>query len=411
MQGGYQILNITDEKERKEILQSRRPETVYPGEPLLGGWYTEEEIEAVVKTIRDSMDYHVGFGFMCKEILDFEEAFARYIGSEYALSINGAGTGLDIAMMCLDLKPDDEVICPASNFAGAHLAIIGQGGKDILCEVDPRTLNVDPDDVERRITPHTRAIFPVSLCGLSPPLDDLLEIAEDHPHPTYGPPKVIVDAARCCGAEYKGTKVGKKGWVTVFSLHTQKLMTTLGEGGMITTDRVRVAKRIRGFRQWGWETGGWGTNYKMTKVQAAVGPIQLRRLEEMIERRRKVAEHRNKMLKDVPELTLPYEPSGCKHTYYLYSVLVPRDWAGEKRNLVMKILREDYLVGTMTAGAETYKMHPLIKEHTAGQKVPVTDEVSGRVISISIHPLMTEEENEYICAATAEAVERVKREK
>ena len=401
-------MNIADERERKEVLKRVRPRTPYPGEPLLGGWYTEEEIETVVRTIRNSMDYHVGFGFLCKEILDFEEAFARYIGTENAISINGAGTGLDIAMMSLGLKSGDEVICPAANFAGAHLAIIGQRGKDILCDVDPKTLNIDPDDVERRITPRTRAIFPVSLCGLSPPLDDLMEIAEDHPHPTHGPPKVIVDAARCCGAEYKGTKVGQKGWMTVFSLHTQKLMTTLGEGGMITTDRVRVAKRVRGFRQWGWETGGWGTNYKMTKVQAAVGLVQLRRLDEMVERRLEVAQQRNKLLRDVPELTFPYEPTRHKHTYYLYPILVPREWAGERRDLIMKMLRDDYLVGSMTAGAGTYKVHPLIKEHTAGQKVPISDEISERIICLSIHPLMTEEENEYICAAIAEAVERVK---
>lgn len=404
------MIDITSESERKGILKDRRPKAIYPGEPLLGGWYTEEEIEAVVKTIRDSMDYHVGFGFMCEEILNFEGAFARYIGTEHAISINGAGTGLDMAMMALDLKAGDEVICPASNFAGAHLAIIGHGGKDILCEIDPMTLNASPDDVERRITPRTRAIFPVSLCGLSPPLDDLLEIAEDHPNPEYGPPKVIVDAARCCGAEYKGTKVGKKGWMTVFSLHTQKLMTTLGEGGMITTDRERAVKRLCSLRQWGWETGGWGTNYKMTKVQAAVGLVQLRRLDEMIERRVKVAKQRNELLKNVPELTLPYEPLGYKHTYYLYPILVPLEWAGEKRNRVMKILADSYLVGT-DAGATPYKSHPLVKEHTAGQNVPVSDEVSERMICVSIHPLMTEEENEYICAAVAEAVERIKIEK
>jgi len=128
----------------------------------------------------------------------------------------------------------------------------------------------------------------------------------------------------------------------------------------------------------------------------------------MIERRLEVAQQRNKLLRDVPELTLPYEPTRHKHTYYLYPILVPREWAGERRNLIMKMLRDDYLVGSMTAGAGTYKVHPLIKEHTAGQKVPISDEISERIICLSIHPLMTEEENEYICAAIAEAVERVK---
>jgi len=403
------MVDITSERERKEILQSRRPRLVYPGEPLLGGWYTEEEIDVVVKTIRDSMDYHTGFGFMCKEILDFEAAFARYIGTEHAISINGAGGGLDMAMISLDLKPADEVICPACNFAGAHLAIIGRGAKDVLCEVNPRTLNVDPDDVERRITSKTRAIFPVSLCGLSPPLDDLLEIAEEHPNPTYGPPKIIVDAARCCGAEYKGTKVGKKGWMTIFSLHTMKIITTLGEGGMVTTDSTRVAKRLIAYRQFGSGIGGWGTNYKMTKVQAAVGLVQLRKVDEIVERRRKLAQRRNELLKNCHTLTLPDEPSGHRHVYYLYPILVPREWAGQKRDRLEEMLREDYNVGSFDADARIYKHDPYIVENTVGQKVPLSDEISERIVCPSLQTLMTEEENTYICAAIVDAVERIEK--
>lgn len=404
------MLDIMDESQRKEILKSRRPRALYPGEPLLGAWYTEEEVEAAVKAIRDSMDWRVGFGFICKEIEEFEQAFARYIGTEYALSINGAGTGLDMAMMCLDLEPGDEVICPAVNFVAAHLAVIGQGGKLVFCEVEPKTLNLDPNDVERRITPRTRAIFPVHFTGLSAPMDDLLEIAQRHPHPQYGPPKVIGDAARACGGTYRGTQIGKKGWMTVFSFHTQKLMTTLGEGGMITTDDPEVAERVRSYQQFGHITDGWGTNYKMTKVQAAVGIVQLRRLEGMNALRVKRARQRSEILRDIPELTLPYEPLDCGHTYYLYPILVPREWAGEKRNHLMKMLEEDYEVGSMDADAGMYKVRRIVREHTAGQNVPISDEISERIFCPSLHPLMTEEENEYICAAIADAVERVKQE-
>ena len=112
--------------------------------------------------------------------------------------------------------------------------------------------------------------------GLSAPMDDYLEIAQRHPHPKYGPVKVIGDAARACGG-YKGTKIGKQGWMTIFSFHTMKLMTTLGEGGMITTDDADLARHLRGIRMWGTDTGGWGGNYKMSKIQAAVGSVQLRR--------------------------------------------------------------------------------------------------------------------------------------
>jgi len=384
---------------------------MYRGEPLLGAWYTEEEVEAAVKAIRDSMDWRVGFGFICKEIEEFEAAFARYIGTEYAISINGAGTGLDMAMMCLGLEPGDEVICPAVNFVAAHLAIIGQGGKLVFCEIDPKTLNLDPNDVERRITPRTRAIFPVHFTGLSAPMDDLLDIAQRHPHPKHGPLKVIGDAARACGGTYRGTKIGKKGWMTVFSLHTQKLMTTLGEGGMITTDDPQAADQLRAYRQFGHVTSGWGTNYKMTKVQAAVGIVQLRRLDEMSSVRVERARQRSQLLRDVAELTLPYEPPDCGHTYYLYPILVPPDWAGEKRNRLMEVLEENHRVGSMDADAAMYKTRGIVRRLTADQRVPISDKISERIFCPSLHPLMTEEENEYICAAIADTVERAKQEK
>jgi perosamine synthetase len=399
---------MLDKAQREEALKRPRPERVWPGEPLLGGWYTEEEVEAAVRAIRESMDWTIGFGFMTREFEEFEGAFARYCGTADSVTINGAGTGLDMAMMCLDLEPGDEVICPAINFKAAHLAIIGQGGRDILCEVDPRTLQADPNDVERRITPRTRAIFPVHLNGLSAPMDDYLEIAERHPHPKHGPLKVIGDAARACGGGYRGTKIGKKGWMTVFSFHTQKLMTTLGEGGAITTDDLAVAARLRGLRQFGGGTEGWGSNYKMTKVQAAVGLIQLRRLDEMIAQRVRLARQRHEMLKDVPELILPYEPPDCEHTFYLYTILVPPEWAGEKRDRLCAMMRDEYGVGCVIANPPVYESQPLIKKHTAGEHLPLSDELGRRLFCPSLHPRMTDEDNAYVCAALIECVERVR---
>jgi len=393
---------------RKEILARGRPGPKWPGEPLLGGWYTEEEIETATRAIRDSMDPAVGFGFICEEIEEFEAAFADYCGTACAVSINGAGTGLDMAMMCLDLEPGDEVIVPAINFRAAAMAVVGQGGQVVWCEADPRTLNVDPADVEKRITPRTRAIFPVHMNGLSAPMDDLLEIAERHPHPRHGPLKVIGDAARACGGGYKGTKIGKKGWMTVFSFHTQKLMTTLGEGGAITTDDPEVGQRLRGLRQFGTGTDGWGSNYKMTKVQAAVGLVQLRRLDEMIARRVALARRRTELLQSVPELTLPHEPPEYEHTFYLYTLLVPREWAGAKRDRLVRILQEEYGVGCCLANRPVYATVPFLREHTAGQELPLSDELGGRLFCVALHPLMTEAENEYHVAALWDAVERVR---
>ena len=392
----------------EEILDRGKPDVPFRGEPLLGGYYTDDEVDAAVRAIRDSMDPNVGFGFITKEITDFEEDFARFCGTEFAISINGAGSGLDMAMMALNMEPGDEVIVPAINFRAAPLSVIGQGGQVVWCEVDSRSFQADPADVERRLTPRTRAIYPVHMNGLSAPMDDLLDIADRNPHPKHGPLKVIGDAARACGGKYKGTRIGKKGWMTVFSFHTQKLMTTLGEGGAITTDDPDLATQLRSYRQFGTETGGWGTNYKLTKVQAAVGIVQLKRLDEMIAKRVQRAEERTRMLEDVPGLTLPWEPPDCDHTYYLYTCLAPLDWAGEKRDRLLGILNDDYGVGAIVANPPVYQTVPVLREQTAGQALPISDEIGARLFCISLHPQLTEEENEYICAAVIKAMDRVR---
>ncbi len=395
---------------RKEILATQRPKVFWQGEPMLGGWYTDEEVNTVVRVIRDSMDPTKGFGFICPEIEQFEQDFADYCGTAHSISINGAGTGLDMAVMCLDLEPGDEVIVPSINFRASIMAVLGQKGRPIFGEVDPRTFELDPNDVERKITPRTRAIFPTHMNGLSAPMDDYLEIAERHPHPKHGPLKVLGDAARACGGGYKDTKIGKKGWMTVFSFHTMKLMTTLGEGGGITTDDPEALQRLRSLRQFG-GAEGWGTNYKMTKVQAAVGIVQLKRLDEMIARRVQRARERTELLKHIPELTLPYEPPDCRHTFYLYTILVPREWAGEKRDRLIEIMREDYGVGCVVANPPCHQTIPFIKQHAAGQELPLSDELGARLFCPGLHPQMSKEDNEYICAALEETVIRLREEK
>jgi dTDP-4-amino-4,6-dideoxygalactose transaminase len=407
-------------KERKEILKRGRPAVAWPGEPLLGSYYGDEEIDVLVKTIRASMDPTVGFGFICEEIEEFERAFADYCGARFCVSINGAGGGLDMAVMSLHLEPGDEVIAPSVNFRASLMSILGQGGKLVLGEIDPRTLNLDPNDVERKITRNTRAILPTHMNGLCANMDALLELAERHPHPKHGPPKLIGDAARACGARDNGRRVGSKGWMTVFSFHTQKLMTTLGEGGAITTDDESLLPHLQGMRQFGnpihyadpsLRGVGWGSNYKMTKVQAAVGMVQLGRLPGLIERRRKLAQERNRMLEDCPGLTLPCEPPGYEHVYYLYSLLVPRAWAGDKRDCLMALLKNEYGVDSVVANPPCHQTVPYIKQRTAGQELPVSDEIGARLFCPPMHPCMSEEDNQFIAAAIWQAVERIRAQK
>ena len=408
---------MMDAKQRKEALKRGGPSKPWQTECLLGGYYGEEEVEAAVRAIRGSMDPTVGFGFECEELDQLEQAFATYVGTSHCLAVNGAGTGLDMAMMLLNLEPGDEVIVPAVNFRAAPNAVYGAGGKVVWCEVDPKTLNADPNDVEKQITPRTRAIFPVHNFGLSAPMDELLELGRRYPHQKHGPLKVIGDAARACGGGDLDTKIGKKGWMTVFSFHTQKNMTTLGEGGAITTDDGEIVPRLGGIRQFGWNTIpgdvhlkgiGWGSNYKMTKVQAAVGLVQLGRLDDFIARRRKVAQARKQMLAGCEDLTPPYEPPGYFHTYYLYPIQAARGWAGERMARLRSLLREEYKVECSGGGQPLHKSR-FYDTLNPGQELPVSEEVMSRTFCVPIHPYMPEGDNEYIAASVLEAVARVKK--
>ncbi len=402
---------MLDIQARKDILAKGKPEPKnisWWGEPNLGGWYTEEEVEAAVRAMRESSDWTVGFGPNPRQVKEFEEAFAAYCGTRYAVATNSGGTSMDMAMMCLDLEPGDEVICPAVNYKSAHLAIMKQGGKVVFCDIKQATLNLDPVDVKKRLTSHTRAIFPVHMNGLPAPLDELLDIAEKYPHHKHGPLKIISDAARACGASYKGTKIGFKGWMTAFSFQTQKHMTTLGEGGMITTDDAALDHRLRNLRQFGGEEE-WGSNYKMNKVQAAVGLVQLSRLDEMNRRRREAVHRRTRFLEGTPELILPFEPPGYEHIYYVYALLVQPAWAGEKRDRLISIMTEKFGITCSISNPPTYQRWPYIAAKCGTPKLKVSEDVGRRLLCAPIHPLLNEDQELYICASLLESIDLVKR--
>jgi len=390
---------MIDQSTRRKILAGGRPQTLWQGEQMLGSACGEAEIEAAVTAMRESGDISVGFGFSCQQILDFEAAFAEYTGTRYAIAINSCGPGLDMAMRYLELAPGDEVIVPAINFIAVPLAVIGAGGQVIWAEVDERTLQLDPDDVARRITPRTRAIVPTHMNGLSAPMDELLQVAGGIP--------VIGDAARACGGSYKGAKIGKHGLLTAFSLHTMKNITTLGEGGMITTDDKDVADFCRSTRFYG-DGARWGSSYVMTKVQAAVGLVQLRNLDSFIRARRRLGAERSQLLAEIPELQTADEPEGCEHTYYLYTCTVCRDWAGDRRNALITLLRETFGVATAILNRPCYVDNAFIASHTEGQRLPLSDELGERILCLPMHPAMTTADNEYIAASVIECIEQLR---
>lgn len=360
----------------------------------MGSWYTEEEYNVIKKVLDESKDWNNGFyaGEIRKE---FENKFSEYLGVKHSLCINSGGTGMDLAMKYLDIKRGDEVISCAINFPGTHLSIIGAGAKLILCEPDNKTLNLDYKDLQNKLTKKTKAIVVTHMNGLSADMDKILECIRSYNKLENTKIKVICDAARACGARDNDSYVGCKGLLTIFSFQTKKLMTTLGEGGMISTNNDHVLKKIYRMRAFG-DGIDWGSNFHMTKVQAAVGIVQLRRLNEMNSCRITIANFRNEILNRNEKYVIPIQYENYKHVYYLYTIILNENYTSLQRDKLKKILEDKFRIGTVIGNKPTFYSNKLIRTSTKGQHLPTSESIGNRIICLPLHPLMTKDVNCYI---------------
>ncbi len=378
------------------LYKAKQKNKLAKGEFALGSIYGAEEINIVKKTLRESMDPSVGF-FAQKEERAFEDEFSMLSGCKYSIAVNAAGTALDLVIKALDVKPGDEIISCAINFPGTHLAIIGAGAKLILCEPDQKTINIDPYDVKKRLSRKTKAIVVTHMNGLAADTDLLKKIINSSKYfkNKKEKPKIICDAARACGTTYKGRHIGKGVWATVFSFDSYKTITTLGEGGMVVTDDAILANKLRDFKSFG-RGKNWGSNYMITKLQAAVGRVQVKKLPQLVKTRRKLANERHSMLFDYPQIIVQKDSPNSLNSYYLYTTILPENKGGLKRDKVMKIMKGDFGVGSVVANPPTYNSNKYIRINTKGQKLPVSDNLGNRILCLCIHPLMTEQTNKYI---------------
>jgi len=278
----------------------------------------------------------------------FEELFAEKHQVKHAIAVTSATTALHLALVALDLGPGDEVIVPAFTWVATANVVLYCGATPVFVDIDPKTFNLDPEDLKKRLTPRTKAIIPVHLFGLCADIDAIKAVAPDIP--------LVEDAACAAGAAYKGTPAGGLGIVGCFSFHPRKSVTT-GEGGMVTTQDDALAEKIRMLRNHGAsiseeqrhhgpkpyllpEFNLLGYNYRMTDIQGAVGLVQLQKLDAFIEERARWAAFYRQHLRDLDWLQLPQEPEGYRHGWQSFVTLVDESRTPMTRNALMEYLQE-----------------------------------------------------------------------
>jgi perosamine synthetase len=350
--------------------------------PIIG----REEIEAVRDVLQS------GMLTQGEDVKRFEEKFSAYIGVRNSIAVSNGTIALDLALKALGLQPGDEVISPAFTFIATSNSILYQRLKPVFSDVDPKTFNIDPESLSEKVTPKTKAVVGVHLYGQPFDLKAVQQICEDKDL------ILIEDSAQAHGAEYEGKKVGSFG-VGCFSFYPTKNMTT-GEGGMITTNDDALAARLRLLRNHG-DTGKYnhvmlGYNYRMMNIQAAIGLVQLGRLEEFTGKRIENAESLNQNI-HIKGLTKPYKAANVRHVYHQYVVRVEDDFPASREKL-MDFLQEKGIGSAVHYPKPIYEQ-PLYREMERDwPRCPAAEEVSRRVLSLPVHPSLKQEDLEYIAA-------------
>ncbi|HDI02675.1 MAG TPA: DegT/DnrJ/EryC1/StrS family aminotransferase [Candidatus Aenigmarchaeota archaeon] len=338
--------------------------------PMIG----EEEKKAVMEVLESGMLVQ---GPRVKEL---EEKFAEYIGTKYAVATSSGTSALHLALLALGIGPGDEVITTPFSFIATANSILFCGAKPVFVDIDPKTFNIDPNKIEEKITNKTKAILPVHLYGHPAEMKPILEIAREHGL------KVLEDCAQAHGAEYRGKRVGSFGDCAAFSFYATKNMIT-GEGGMITTNDEEIAEKIRKLRNHGqsktYEHETLGFNLRMTDIQAAIGLVQLKKLDKLNAKRAENAEFLTSELKDLVQT--PYVSPGVKHVFHQYTIKV------NNRDSLLKKLN-DSGIGARVYYPKPIHKQPLYQKMGYRDSLPVAEKVSSMVISLPIHPALTEDD-------------------
>lgn len=349
---------------------------------------TEEEIESAVGVMR-SGQLRQG-----KETEAFEKEFAEKVGARHAIASSSGTSALHLAYMCV-LKPGDEVLVPSFTFIATASMVSMCGAKPVFCDVDRESFLIDLADAEGRLSGRTRAVAPVHLFGNPCNVDAVTSFARTHNL------TIVWDCAQAHGALYRGCDVGSFSQFTCYSFYPTKNIF-VGEGGMTCTDNDDYAEKIRFLRSHG-QTGKYyhtmlGLNYRMTDVEAAIGRKQLRRLDEMLNLRRRNARILNEGLEGIPGLKPQKSTPDSEHAYHQYCIVVDPDEFGCDRDCLAERLKKK---GIATGVHYPRGLHhqPVFEELYGKTHLPNTEFLAERVLALPVHHGLSEEDVRYVVNA------------
>ena len=319
----------------------------------------------------------------------FEEAFAAFIGADHAVAASSGTTALHLAMLGYGIGPGDEIVTVPFTFIASANSILYTGARPVFVDIDERDFTMDPALIEAAITPRTKAIMPVSLYGQPAEMDAITEIAERHGL------AVVEDACQAHGASIGRRRSGTWGAGT-FSFYPTKNMTT-GEGGMLTTNDGELAERVRLLREHGMKVRYHhdivGYNFRMTDIAAAIGLAQLPKLPGFNDRRRAIAARYDAELRGV---TTPTVRDGVTHVYHQYTVRV------RERDVFAERLKERGVGTAIYYPIPVHRQKPFLALGYGDDPMPVTDRLTAEVLSIPVHPSLTDDEVATVIGAVNE---------
>ena len=368
--------------------------------PLFKIYWDEEDIKMVNKAIRRGMFWAIG-----PNVEKFEEMLSEYVGTKYALIFNSGTSALHADLLAHGIRKGDEVIVPSFTFIATANAPLFVGAKPVFADIEEKTYGLDPEDVDKKITPKTKAILPIHYGGLPCRINELKALADRHNL------LLIEDAAESLGAAVNSKKVGTFGDCAIFSFCSNKVITT-GEGGAVLTNSSELYEKLKLIRSHGRaETSNYfssneymdyvalGYNFRMSDITAALGIAQLNKLDKIIRMRRNIADKLSARLSRINSVEVPSPPDGFFHVYQMYTIRVKE--GQEKRDALLAYLGKHGIMAKVYF-FPVHFTHFYRKELGYNCKLPVTERVSQEVLTLPMYPSLTEEEIEFIAGAVAD---------